>query len=171
MYFTDPPYGLEKVMEDPAKELDFQGVYRRSKDGKLALLTKEMSRPNGIALAPDEKTLYVANSDPERAVWMAFDVKADGTIGKGRVFYDAAKWVKEARPGLPDGMKVDRAGNLFATGPGGVHVFTPEGKHLGTLNTGEKTANCAWGEDGSVLYMTADMYLCRVKTRTKGKGW
>ena len=92
-----------------------------------------MTRPNGIAFSPDEKTLYVAQSDPEKAIWMAFDVKDDGTLGKGRVFFDATSWAKEGRPGLPDGMKVDQQGNLFATGPGGVHVFAPDGTHLGTL--------------------------------------
>ena len=98
-----------------------------------------MTRPNGIAFSPDEKTLYVAQSDPEAAIWMAFDVKADGTLGKGRVFFDATAWVKEGKKGLPDGMKVDAAGNLFATGPGGVHVFAPDGTLLGTLDTGEAT--------------------------------
>src|SRR5205807_4266317 len=170
LYFTDPPYGMEKVWDDPARELDFCGVYRLSKDGKLTLLTKDMTRPNGIAFSPDEKTLYVANSDPEKAVWMAFDVKEDGTLGKGRVFFDATKWVGKERPGLPDGMKVDRKGNLFATGPGGVLVFAPKGKHLGTIATGVPTSNCAWGPDG-YLYVTADKALTRIKTLTKGKGF
>jgi gluconolactonase len=170
LYFTDPPYGLEKVWEDPARELDFCGVYRLSRDGKLTLLTKEMSRPNGIAFSPDEKTLYVANSDPNKAVWMAFDVKEDGTLGSGRIFYDSTGWVK-TKKGLPDGMKVDKEGYLFATGPGGVHVFAPDGALLGTIDTGEKTANCNWGDDGSVLYIAADHNLCRIKTSTKGKGF
>jgi gluconolactonase len=171
LYFTDPPYGLLKLNADPAKELDFNGVYRLSKDGTLALLTKEMTFPNGIALSPDEKTLYVANSDPKKAIWMAFDLKADGTIGNGRVFFDATKWVGPERPGLPDGLKVDRSGNLFATGPGGVLIFAPDGTYLGRLNTGQATANCGWGNDGSVLYVTADMYVGRIKTLTKGKGF
>ncbi len=171
IYFTDPPYGLEKAMDDPAKELDFQGVYRISTSGELTLLTKEMSRPNGIAFSPDEKTLYVANSDPDKAVWMAFDVKPDGTLANVRVFFDATAWAKERRPGLPDGMKVDRDGNLFATGPGGVHVFSPDGTHIGTIDTGVPTANCAWGGDGSIFYITANTSLCRIKTGTKGKGF
>jgi gluconolactonase len=170
LYFTDPPYGLVKNWEDPARELDFCGVYRLAKDGTLTLLTKDMSRPNGIAFSPDEKTLYVANSDPKQAVWMAFDVKPDGTLGEGRVFFDSTAWVGKQK-GLPDGMKVDQAGNLFATGPGGVHVFTPAGKLLGTLATGVATANCGWGDDGTVLYVTADKNLCRIKTTTKGKGF
>jgi gluconolactonase len=171
LYFTDPPYGLQGLNKDPAKELDFNGVYRlAAKDGTLTLLTKEMTFPNGIALSPDEKTLYVANSDKERAIWMAFPIREDGTIGQGRVFADVTSSVG-AKPGLPDGMKVDAAGNIFATGPGGVLVFAADGTHLGTFNTGEATANCGWGEDGSVLYITADMYIGRVRLTTKGLGF
>ena len=170
LYFTDPPYGLEKNWDDPARELDFCGVYRLSKDGELTLLTKEMTRPNGIAFSPDEKTLYVAQSDPKKAVWMAFDVKPDGTIANGRVFYDASKWVNK-RKGLPDGLKVDQDGILFTTGPGGVLVFAPDGTHLGTIETGEATANVGWGDDGSTLYITADMYLARIKLNTTGLGF
>jgi len=169
MYFTDPPYGLEGKNDDPKKELDFNGVYRYSKDGILTLLTKDLTFPNGLAFSPDEKTLYVAVSDPKKAVWMAYDVKPDGTIANSRIFYDATKSVGDEHPGLPDGMKVDKAGNLFATGPGGVWVFTPQGKLLGKINPGQKTANCAWGDDGSTLYLTAHMFFCRIKTNTSGK--
>jgi len=130
-----------------------------------------MTRPNGIALSPDETTLYVANSDPEKALWMAFPLREDGTIGSGRVVFDATKWVGPERKGLPDGMKVDARGNLFATGPGGVLVFAPDGTHLGTFATGEATANCAFGGDGSDLYITADMYLARVRLTTRGLGF
>ena len=171
LYFTDPPYGLPLIEKDPKKELDFQGVYRLDPKGKLTLLTKEMSRPNGIAFSPDEKTLYVANSDPEKAYWKAFPVKEDGTLGEGKVLFDTTEWVKAKKPGLPDGLKVDKAGNLFATGPGGVIVLDKTGKHLGTLATGVPTANCGWGDDGSTLYITADKRLVRVKTTTKGAGW
>ena len=171
LYFTDPPYGLPGQMTDKGKELDFQGVYRLSPKGELTLLTKEMTRPNGIAFSPDEKTLYVANSDPDKAIWMAFPVKADGTLEKGKVFFDSTQAVKDKKPGLPDGMKVDAAGNVFATGPGGVLVFDKDGKHLGTLATGVPTANCGWGDDGRTLYITADKQLVRVKTKTKGLGF
>jgi gluconolactonase len=171
LYFTDPPYGLPEQAKDPGRELDFCGVYRLSKDGAVTLLTRELTRPNGIAFSPDEKTLYVAVSDPDRPVWMAYEVKPDGSLGAGRVFFDAAPLRKEGRKGLPDGMKVDKAGNLFATGPGGVLVLSPEGKHLGTLLTGEATANCAFGDDGATLYLTADMHLCRIRTATRGLGY
>jgi gluconolactonase len=170
LYFTDPPYGLLKLNADPKKELPFNGVYRLAKDGTLSLITKDMTFPNGIALSPDEKTLYVANSDPKLAIWMAFPLKDDGTVGAGKVFFDATSMGRDKK-GLPDGMKVDAKGNLFATGPGGVLVFAPDGTHLGTFATGEATANCGWGDDGSTLYITADMYLARVKLSTKGKGF
>ncbi len=171
LYFTDPPYGLLGKNDDPAKEIKWNGVYRIAKDGAVTLLTKEMTYPNGIAFSPDEKTLYVANSDPDKAIWMAFPVKSDGTLGEGKVFFDATPWAKGGKKGLPDGLKVDRAGNLFATGPGGVVVFAPDGTHLGTFNTGEATANCGWGDDGSTLYITADMFLGRVRLTTRGTGF
>lgn len=169
VYFTDPPYGLPKKQDDPQRELDFFGVFRWSTDGKLTLLTKEMTRPNGIAFSPDEKTLYIAQSD-NVAIWKAFPVNADGTLGKSRIFYDASASMNKM-PGSPDGMKVDKQGNIFATGPGGIYIFTSTGKLLGRIETGVPTANCAWGDDGSVLYITADMYLCRIKTNTIGAGW
>jgi gluconolactonase len=168
LYFTDPPYGLTGNNQDPKKELDFNGVYLLRKGGELVLLTKEFTFPNGVALSPDGKTLYVAQSDPKNAIIKAMDVKSDGTVANSRVLFDATSLV-EGRKGLPDGLKVDNNGNLWATGPGGVFIITPQGKHLGTINTGEATANCAWGgRDGSELYITADMYLCRVKTKTHG---
>lgn len=164
IYFTDPPYGLPERENDSRRELDFFGVYRIATDGTLTLLTKEMTRPNGIAFSPDEKTLYVAQSDPAAAVWMSFPVKEDGMLDEGTLFYDATDNVGKL-PGLPDGMEVDAKGNLFATGPGGVYVFTPEGDLLGRISTGERTSNVAWGNDG-ILYLTADMYVCRIQTST-----
>ncbi len=167
LYFTDPPYGLPKQADDPSREMDYCGVFRLSKDGKVTLLTKEMTRPNGIAFSPDEKTLYVANSDPKKANWMVFPVNADGTLGKSKVLADVTPMVSKL-PGLPDGLKVDRTGTIFATAPGGVHIYTPAGKLLGRIETGEKTANCAWGDDGTTLYITADMYICRVRNIKPG---
>jgi gluconolactonase len=169
VYFTDPPYGLPKKQDDPMRETDIFGVYRWSADGKVTLLTSELKRPNGLAFSPDEKILYVAQSDAV-AIWKAFPVNADGTLGKSRVFYDVSASMGKM-PGAPDGMKVDKNGNIFATGPGGIYIFTAAGKLLGRIETGVPTANCAWGDDGSVLYITADMYLCRIKTNTLGAGW
>jgi len=171
LYFTDPPYGLEQQANDPSREIDFQGVYRMAPDGTVTLLTDELSRPNGIAFSPDETTLYVANSDPARAIWMAYDVQPDGSIANGRVFFDATPLVGQDRPGLPDGLKIDQQGNLFATGPGGVLVFASDGTHLGTINTTQATANCAFGEDGSTLFITADMYVLRIRLSTQGDGF
>jgi len=173
LYFTDPPYGLPDRFDDPRRELDFCGVYRLSQGkpgGEVTLLTDEMTAPNGIAFSHDQKKLYVAQSDPAAALWKEFPVLADGKLGKSRVFYDATDNVGKL-PGLPDGLKVDRSGNLFATGPGGCYVFAPDGTLLGRIATGQRTANCGWGNDGSVLYLAADMYLCRIQTRTKGAGW
>jgi len=165
LFFTDPPYGLPEGPGDPTQETPYNGVYRRGVDGKVTLLTDQLSRPNGIGLSPDEKTLYVANSDPERAMWMAYDVQPLGTTANGRVFFDVTDLVSEENPGLPDGLKVDAAGNLFGTGPGGVLVFSPDGRHLGTIRTTQATANCAFGENGKTLYMTADGYLLRLRLR------
>jgi len=167
IYFTDPPYGLPRGLEDPRRELDFCGVFRLSLGGEITLLTKEMTRPNGIAFSPDEKLLYLAQSDSKHPIIRAFDVKSDGTLGSGKVFYDFTRFIRTF-PGGPDGLKVDQFGNLFSTGPGGVYVITPEGKLLGRIHTGKRTSNCAWGDDGSVLYMTVDDTLCRIKTKTKG---
>lgn len=164
-YFTDPPYGLEKQMNDPAKEIDFQGVYRSDSDGNVTLLVETMTRPNGLAFSPDENILYVANSDPAQAIWNAFDVREDGTLSNERVFYDATG---DEGKGLPDGMKIDSKGNIFATGPGGVYVMNPEGKLLGKINTTEATSNCAFGgANRDYLYMTCDMHLMRIKLKTE----
>lgn len=168
LYFTDPPYGLPSREKDPRRELEHFGVYRISKkDGSLTLLTSELARPNGIGFSPDEKTLYVAQSDPKNAIWMSFAVQADGTLSKGTLFYDSTKEVGKM-PGLPDGLSVDTQGNLWASGPGGIWIFSKEAKLLGRINTGERTSNCAFGEDGTSLFVTADSYLCRIATKAKG---
>ena len=165
LYFTDPPYGLPKGDDDAAKELKFNGVYRLA-NGKLQAIVKDLTRPNGIALSPDEKTLYVANSDEKRKVWMRYDLAAGGTASNGRVLADVTA---EKEDGLPDGMKVDAQGNVYATGPGGVWVFAPDGKHLGTIKPPETPANCGWGDDGKSLYMTARTGLYRIKLAVPGK--
>ena len=166
LYFTDPPYGLLKQDEDPAKELAFNGVYRVG-NGELHLLVDDLTRPNGLAFSPDERFLYVANSDLSRKVWMRYEVTGDGRLTNGRVFFDAQN---EPGDGLPDGLKVDVIGNVYATGPGGVLVFTSEGKHLGTIRLPETPANCAWGdEDGKTLYITAQTGVYRVRTLVGGR--
>jgi len=171
LYFTDPPYGLDEANRPKAKELPFNGVYRLKPNGELTLLTRDLTFPNGIAIAPDGRTLYVSVSDDAKPVWMSYDLQTDGTIARGRVFFDAAPLAAQGRIGAPDGMKVDRNGNLFAAGPGGVLVFSPNGKHLGTILTGERTANVAFGDDGSTLYITADHTLMRIRLSTKGLGF
>jgi gluconolactonase len=171
IYFTDPPYGLDGINDSKSKELSFNGVYRLKPSGELTLLTKDLTFPNGIAISPDGKTLYVAVSDGKNPIYMAYDIQPDGTIARGRVFFDPAPLVAQGRIGSADGMKVDAKGNLFATGPGGVLVFNSAGKHLGTIMTGERTANVAFGDDGSTLYMTADHKLMRIRLATKGLGF
>ncbi len=171
LYFTDPPYGLTGRNQSPLKELMFNGVYLLRPGTAAILLTSKMTFPNGIGLSPDEKILYVTQSDPDAPVVMAHDVKADGTIDNGRVFFDARSLIRADRPGLPDGMKVDIRGNLWCTGPGGVLILSPTGKHLGTLRTGQPTGNCAWGDDGSTLYITSNHDLVRIHTLSKGLGF
>jgi gluconolactonase len=137
----------------------------------VTLLTSELTFPNGIAFSPDEKLLYVGVSDAQATRLVAFDVTRDGTIVNGRTFFDAQPWLKGDDKGLVDGLKVDREGNVWSSGPGGILVISPAGKILGRINTGQATANCNWGDDGSTLYITAHMFLLRVKTKTKGAGW
>ena len=160
LFFTDPPYGL-KGDNDLLRELQTNGVYRLNKAGKLSLVYDQLNRPNGLALSPDEKTLYVANSDTKRNLWMAFDL-VNGQLLNERVFFDATSI---DRPGLADGMKVNKKGYVFATGPGGVLIFNPQGDHLGTILTPERTANCAFNEDESILYMTSHHYLTRIQLK------
>ena len=171
IYFTDPSYGLEGVNNSPLKEIPFNGVYRVSKDGRVTLLTKDLTFPNGIAFSPDQKTLYVGVSDSKATRIVAYDVAADGLIRNERTFFDAQPLRTGGAKGLVDGLKVDRDGNVWSSAPGGIAVISPAGKLLGRLNTGEATANCNWGEDGGTLYITADMFLVRIRTRTKGDGW
>jgi gluconolactonase len=171
IYFTDPSFGLEKLDQSPLKEIPFNGVYRVALDGKVTLLAKTINYPNGIAFSPDEKVLYVEVSDGKAPRIMAYSVQPDGGIADERVFFDALPLKTAGGKGTCDGLKIDRAGNLWATGPGGVLVISPAGKHLGTLATGVPTANCGWGDDGSTLYITANNMLLRVKTKTKGAGW
>ena len=170
IYFTDPPFGLPGGFDDAGKELPFQGVYRIGLDGRLTLLTTEVRAPNGIGFSPDEKTLYVANADRARPVWYAFPVLDDGTLGPGRIFYDGAASAAGA-PGVPDSLKVDVHGNVWAAGPGGIFVFSPDGALLGEIETGVATGNCAFGEDGSTLFVAASHAIGRIRTTTRGQGF
>ena len=169
LYFTDPPFGLPQSFADPRKELPFQGVYRFSA-GKLTLLTKDIKAPNGIAFSPDEKKFYVSNADADNAVWIVYDVTPDGNIANGKVLFDATSWAKTQK-GAPDGMKIDRDGNLFAAGHGGIYVIAPDGTHLGSILTRMPTGNVAWGEDGSSLFVTSSHNVYRLRLATKGAGF
>ena len=164
LYFTDPPHGLLTEDDDPAKELTLNGVYR-ALDGHVELLTGEMTRPNGLAFSPDEAHLYVSNSDPAAKIWMKFDVNRDGTLGRGRVILDATS--ETGQP--PDGMKIDREGNLYCTGPGGLWILDADGEVLGVVKMHPEPANCAWGDaDGRTLYLTAVDRICRIKLKVPG---
>lgn len=167
IYFTDPPYGLPDFVDDKSREIEYFGVYRITPDRKVSLEIKDLVRPNGVALSPDHKILYVAQSDT-KAFIMSYPINKDGSLGAGKLLFDASYLNKQGLQGAPDGLKVDFQGNIFTTGPGGVLILSPEGKLLGRIETGEATANLAWGEDGSTLFMTADMYLLKIKTKTKG---
>ncbi len=169
LYFTDPPYGFAKGDASPLKEQPVNGIYRRTRDGTVTLIDGGLTRPNGIALSPDETRLYVANSDAKRAIWMVYDRARDGGISNGRVFFDATSLVGESNPGLPDGLKTDIYGNLFATGPGGVLIFSPGAKLLGTIRVGGPVANLTFGgPNRDILFLTAHNRLIRIKTKTKG---
>lgn len=157
IYFTDPPYGLEKNMDDPLKELPFQGVYKLKKDGKVVLLTDSISRPNGIGITPDGKKLIIANSDGKKPIWYQYEISGDSIIN-GTIIYER-KTVK----GGADGLKITREGYMFATGPGGVWIFNPQHKLIGKLNLPEATSNCAFSDDEKTLFITVDMYVVRLK--------
>ena len=159
--FTDPPYGLKDADDSKQKQLAFNGVYWL-KGSDVTLVTDQLTRPNGLALSPDEKWLYVANSDPQAAQWWKYPLTADGSVGEGQLLFDATAWVS-SKPGLPDGLKVLPSGHLLATGPGGVLVFNAKGEHLGTIQTGVAAANVALSSDNSWLYITASSYLLRIK--------
>ena len=161
--FTDPPYGLEHGMDDPKKEIKFQGVYRVNKFGKVKLLIDSIERPNGIALMPDEKTLIIANSDEKKKIWYAYDLGAKDSLMNARIFFDASK---EKGLGSPDGLKIDKQGHVFATGPGGVWIFNKTGKPIAKIKiNGVPASNCAFTPDEKTIFITADMYVLRVKLR------
>lgn len=163
LYFTDPAYGFEGGMRDPKKELPFQGVYRMDKAGKITVLIDTMQAPNGIGILPDGKTLLVANTQGRGRGWYAYDIAANGALENARVFYNPGN---TREPGGCDGFKIDKKGNVFAAGPGGIWIFTKEGKLIGKIKVNNITAaNCALSTDGKTLYITATQYLLRVKMR------
>ena len=165
IFFTDPPWGLEKLEEDPEKELDFQGVYRL-KNGSLELIDSELKRPNGIAFSPEEEYLYVTDTDGDRKLYYRYDVDEDGNISNRKLFFDASE-IKEK--GGPDGIKVDKKGNCYFTGPGGVLVINPKGVHIGTIAPAELPANIGWGgKDGKTLFMTCRTGLYSIKLKIEG---
>lgn len=164
LWFSDPPYGLPKNVDDSTKELPYQGVFRVSTEGEVRLLTDTITRPNGLAFTPDEKTLIIANSDPQKAVWYAYDVTPDGNLSNGRIFYDVTEEAKSEH-GLPDGLKFDSQGNLFASGPGGIWIFNPDGKLIGKIRVSEPASNCAFTPDDKVMFITNDSRVLRVRLR------
>jgi gluconolactonase len=163
LFFTDPAYGMEFKWNDPKREIDFTGVYRLGTDGEVALLTDTLMAPNGIGFSPDEKKLYIASSGKDASLY-EYDLAEDGSLQNGKVFFDARK-LKKTRKGSPDGLVVREDGTIFASGPGGILVFTPEAEHLGTILTGQATSNCTLDSEGSYLYITADMFLMRIRLK------
>ena len=164
LFFTDPPYGLQTQGDnDPNKEIPFNGVYKIKTNGEVNLLVDSITRPNGIALMPGEKRLIVACSDGAHPNWYVFDVNGD-SLTNGRIFYSATE-EKKTMKGSPDGFKIDKNGNVFATGPGGIYIFNSEGKKLGMIRLDNATSNCALSPDEKTLYVTNDMYVLRVKLR------
>lgn len=169
LFFTDPPYGLPS---DTKQETAFNGVYRLGADGKLTVIDQEMLRPNGIALSPDEKTLYVGSTDGSQPYLKAYALNADGTVASSRIFFDSTEFMNRTkRRGGLDGLKVDAQGNVWTSGPGGILVISPAGKLLGSIYTARPTANCAFGDaDHQTLYITSNESLLRVRTKVKGAG-
>jgi gluconolactonase len=164
LYFTDPSYGLPEGDLDPQKQMTWNGVYRLTRNGQVQLLTHQ-TMPNGLALSPDEKTLYVTNSLPTERTLTAYPVLDGGTLGEGVLLLDMNE---HPESGSPDGIKVDNAGNIWMTGPDGVWAIGADGEHLGTIAPDERPANLAFGNDGKTLYMTARTGLYRIRILVEG---
>ncbi|NJM50652.1 MAG: SMP-30/gluconolactonase/LRE family protein [Sphingomonadales bacterium] len=170
IFFTDPPYGLKGQDSSPDKVQSQNGVYRLGKDGKITLVDASLTRPNGVALSPDQKTLYVAQSDPEKQILKSYSLGTDGSIADNGLFFDAQPLAGKEAPGLPDGMCVAKSGHIFATGPGGVLILSAKGKLLGRINPGKACANCCFGDDGQMLYLTASDMLARIPLKINAWG-
>jgi gluconolactonase len=171
IWFTDPPYGLKDLDKSPAKEMPFNGVYRLLPNGDVRLIDGSLTFPNGIGLSPDQRTLYVSVSDPDQAKIYAYSLDPTGKVLNRRVFADMTPLVKQGLAGLPDGMKIDAQGNLFASGPGGIHILSPKGVELGLIKTDVTSENCAFGEDGRTLFIASTHAVLRVRTKTRGLGY
>ena len=171
VFLSDPPYGFAKGDEEPIKEQPFNGVYRVAKDGSVTVIEKELTRPNGVALSPDERTLYVTQSEPKKAIILAFSLDANGNVTGKKLFQDLTDLVSDNAPGLPDGLTVASDGTIFTSGPGGIIVLSKEGKRLGRINDGKPTANCKFGDDGKTLYLTSKDMLARIRLNVSGIGF
>jgi gluconolactonase len=171
VFFTDPPYGLKGIELSPVRELTFSGVYRLDTDGTVHLLDDSLKFPNGVTLSPDERRLYVSNSDPSRPVWMVYSLDARGNVIDKRVFADATDLVRAGAQGNPDGMCMAADGKLFTSAPGGLLVFDPDGRRLGRIETGSTVSNCEFGDDGRTLYMTSSNFIARVRVGVAGLGF
>jgi gluconolactonase len=171
LFFSDPPYGFKKFDEAPQKEMPFNGVYRQGTDGTVSVIEKELTRPNGVALSPDEKTLYVTQSEPTKAIILAFSLDANGEVTGKRLFADLTDLVSDSAPGLPDGITVAADGTVFTSAPGGIMLISKEGKRLGRINDGSPTANCKFGDDGKTLYLTSKDMLARIRLNISGSGF
>ena len=171
MFFTDPPYGFKKFDAAPEKEQPFNGVYRRAADGSVTLIEKELVRPNGVALSPDESILYVTQSEPTKAIINAYTLDKAGNVTGRKLFLDVTDLVSNDAPGLPDGITVAADGTVFTSGPGGILVISKDGKRLGRINDGKPTANCKFGDDGRTLYLTSKDMIARIRLNVKGVGF
>jgi gluconolactonase len=171
LFFTDPPYGYKKFDVAPEIEIKFNGVYRQGLDGKVTAIEKELYRPNGVALSPDESTLYVTQSEPTKAIIMAYSLDAGGNVTGRKLFHDVTDLVSDKAPGLPDGITVASDGTIFTSAPGGILVLSKEGKRLGRINDGRPTANCKFGDDGKTLYLTSKDMLARIRLNVRGIGF
>jgi gluconolactonase len=170
LYFTDPPFGLlgKDKGPEPPRELAFTGVFRRATNGQVTAEITDVARANGLAFSPDGRTLYISNADSLRPIILAYEVGKNGKLGKSRPFFDMASLPKTRFKEVPDGLKVDLAGNVYAAGVGGLLILSPQGQLLGTIDPGEVVANCAWGDDGHSLYLMATTFVCRIKTLAQG---
>src|SRR4051812_31273960 len=171
VFFTDPPYGFKKFDDAPEKEIAFNGVYRVAQGGAVTVIEKEFTRPNGVALSPDESVLYVAQSEGTQAIINAYSLDRAGNVTGKKLFIDVTDLVAADAPGAPDGLTVAADGTVFTSGPGGVLVISKDGRRLGRIWDGKQTANCKFGDDGRTLYLTSSNFVARIRLNLKGAGF